>query len=101
MTQMIGRFLILLALPISLVLTGCATSGNTSVLVHDSVSYGVYGGYGYPGYGYNPVVVVPVDPDRPDRPNRPERPAKPDRPSVKPAQRPSGSMGRPSRGRRR
>ena len=101
MKRFIRRFVILLALPGILVLTGCASSGDGSVSVYGSVSYGVYGGYGYPRYGYNPVVVVPVNPGRP---NRPERPVKPDRPSTKPAHRSSGNMGRPSRmsgGRRR
>jgi len=107
MKLLMTRFVILLALPGILFLAGCASSGNGSVSVHGSVSYGVYGGYGYPGYGYGGYPYrpgVPVNPGRPDLPDRPDRPAKPDRPSTKPAHRPSGNMGRPSRmsgGRRR
>jgi len=47
MKKFIRLFVILLALPAVLLLTGCATSG-----VEGSIHYGVYAGYGYPHYGY-------------------------------------------------
>ena len=106
MKKFIRLFVLLLALPGALLLTGCSTSGSGSGSV--SVHYGIYGGYGYPRYGYRYNDININRPDRPDRPNRPERPGlkpKPDRPSTQPVSRPrsSGGMGRPagmSRGRR-
>ncbi len=96
MKKFIRLFVILLALPAVLLLTGCGTNGSASV------HYSVYGGYGYPhyGYGYGGCCYGNPDrPDKPDRPDRPERPDKPDGPSIQPvpSTRPSAGMGQPSR----
>ena len=106
MRQFIRLFVISLALPGVLLLTGCGTSGAT----YDSVNYNVYGGYDYPYYGYGGYYYDDDDddhhhhdgdhdrPDRPNRPDRPDRPMRPDRPGTQPVNRPGGGMGRPARG---
>jgi len=99
MKKFIRLFIILLALPAVLFLTGCSGTG--------SVQYGVYAGYGYPHYGYGYGGCCYGNPDRPDKPDRPDRPenpdrpvnlpSKPDRPSTQPVPRSSAGMGQPSR----
>jgi hypothetical protein len=98
MKKIIRLFVLLLALPAILLLTGCGTSGNASV------HYSVYAGYGYPYYGYGYGGCCnnnPQRPDRPDRPDKPDRPvnlpSNPDRPSTQPVPRSSAGMGQPSR----
>lgn len=112
MKQFIRLFVILLALPCVLLLTGCSPRDRSGW--SSPGYYGVYDGYRYPRYGYG-YGGYPHRHDRPDRPNKPNRPDRPDRPGVKPrperpsiqpasGPRSSAGMGRPagmSRGGRR
>jgi hypothetical protein len=98
MKRFIRLFVISLAFPGVLLLTGCTGYGGG----YSSGNYSVYSGYGYPYYGNGGYYYDDDDhhhrPNRPDRPDRPDRPVSPERPVNLPAQRPGGGMNRPGGG---